>query len=305
VAVLDNAGIPGKPPETSVPPIDDIPEALRDTPKIKRRRRFKPILLLGGLLGLGAIALLVGIFLPRPTPQSSASTSQPNPTQTSPTPTATPQATIFGHFSYPEAPASELQPISFNGRLKMRKAAAKQFQAMVAAARASGVNIVPISGFRSIDEQKHLFFDTKAQRGQSASERAKVSAPPGYSEHHTGYAVDIGDGNVPATNLSPRFENTAAFKWLVKNAPFYSFEISFPKNNPQGVSYEPWHWRFVGDSHSLETFYKAKNSENTQQSELTNPSPVPTLQFPVPSPSSPVPTLQFPVPSPSYPVPSP
>jgi D-alanyl-D-alanine carboxypeptidase len=45
---------------------------------------------------------------------------------------------------------------------------------------------------------------------------------------------------------------------LQNNAAQYSFELSFPENNPQGISYEPWHWRFVGDSHSLETFYKAQ-----------------------------------------------
>ena len=90
------------------------------------------------------------------------------------------------------------------------------------------------------------------------SQRAAVSAPPGYSEHHTGYAIDIGDADVPATNLSPDFENTAAFKWLRENAAYFSFELSFPRDNPQNIMYEPWHWRFVGDRHSLETFYKAR-----------------------------------------------
>jgi zinc D-Ala-D-Ala carboxypeptidase len=101
-----------------------------------------------------------------------------------------------------------------------------------------------------------LFFDLKAQNGEVATERADVSAPPGYSEHHTGYAVDIGDGSLPATDLEVSFETTPAFKWLQKKAAHYNFELSFPKNNPQGVSYEPWHWRFVGDRNSLETFYK-------------------------------------------------
>ncbi|MCY7275262.1 MAG: D-alanyl-D-alanine carboxypeptidase family protein, partial [Phormidesmis sp. CAN_BIN44] len=73
--------------------------------------------------------------------------------------------------------------------------------------------------------------------------------------------IDIGDGNVPATNLSPSFDQTAAFNWLKQNAVRFNFEISFPKNNPQGVSYEPWHWRFVGDRQSLETFYKARGKQ--------------------------------------------
>jgi D-alanyl-D-alanine carboxypeptidase len=70
--------------------------------------------------------------------------------------------------------------------------------------------------------------------------------------------VDIGDANVPAVNLSQSFEQTAAYRWLEANAARYSFEISFSKDNKQGVSYEPWHWRYVGDSDSLKTFYKAR-----------------------------------------------
>jgi len=63
----------------------------------------------------------------------------------------------------------------------------------------------PISGFRSAKSQDHFFFDIKAARGQGATKRAAVSAP-GYSEHHTGYAVDI--GGRPATNLNTTFEKT-------------------------------------------------------------------------------------------------
>jgi D-alanyl-D-alanine carboxypeptidase len=143
----------------------------------------------------------------------------------------------------------------------MRKAAAEAFKAMQAAAAADGVSLVPLSAFRSVEDQQHLFFDVKAERGQTATKRAEVSAPPGYSEHHTGYAVDIGDANVPAANVSPDFENTAAFKWLQANAARYSFEISFSKGNAQGVNYESWHWRFIGDIQSLETFYKARGNK--------------------------------------------
>ncbi len=87
-----------------------------------------------------------------------------------------------------------------------------------------------------------------------------MSAPPGYSEHHTGYAIDIGDEYYPDADLKTSFENTSAFEWLQENAAYYSFELSFPKGNSQGVSYEPWHWRFVGDRDSLETFYRARSA---------------------------------------------
>ena len=82
-----------------------------------------------------------------------------------------------------------------------------------------------------------------------------MSAPPGYSEHHTGYAVDFIDESRPETHVEESFETTLAYQWLEKNAAFFNFEMSFPKDNDSNVSFEPWHWRYVGDQDSLETFY--------------------------------------------------
>ena len=166
---------------------------------------------------------------------------------------------VLGHLPYEEAPLAELEPITNDGRIRLRKKAAERFLAMQADARQNGILLTPLSGFRSVAEQEHLFFGIKEQRKQVVAKRAEVSAPPGYSEHHTGYVVDIGDGRAPATNLSPRFNRTAAYQWLANNAARYSFELSFTPNNHQGISYEPWHWRYVGDTDSLETFYKARN----------------------------------------------
>ena len=167
---------------------------------------------------------------------------------------------LLNHLSYNEAPEAEL--VSIGGGYRLRKTAAAKFQAMVSAARSSGVNITTISAFRSVEDQQRLFFGVGAERGQQPTKRAEVSAPPKYSEHHTGYAIDIGDSSVPATNLNQNFDTTPAYKWVKANAATYSFELSFPKDNIQKVSYEPWHWRFVGDINSLETFYKAHNLKN-------------------------------------------
>ncbi|AFY68712.1 peptidase M15B and M15C DD-carboxypeptidase VanY/endolysin [Thalassoporum mexicanum PCC 7367] len=170
------------------------------------------------------------------------------------------------HFAYVEASPAELTTIaraSDGYEIRLRSAAAESFLRMSDDARASGIDLVAVSGFRTQDEQNQLFFNIGQQRNQNPSERATVSAPPGYSEHHTGYAVDIGDGAVPSTHISQKFEQTAAFQWLQENGARYGFEMSFPINNKQGVAYEPWHWRFVGDRHSLETFYKTKDRLNT------------------------------------------
>ncbi|KGF73238.1 hypothetical protein DO97_01255 [Neosynechococcus sphagnicola sy1] len=237
---------------------DDIPEALRITPSAgsspRKSSRLRWAVI---LLGLGAIApLSLWGFLQVLRPANLASSA--NSATPQPSISGQPADQVLGHFAYAEAPHSELAPIVADGSLKLRRAAARAFQQMVAAAQADGVSLVPISGFRTIADQNYLFFKVKEEREQTTAKRAEVSAPPGYSEHHTGYAVDIGDGTVPATNLNRDFENTHAFQWLQVHAAGFSFELSFPQGNPQGVSYEPWHWRFVGDRASLETFYKAR-----------------------------------------------
>lgn len=257
--------------------MDEIPEALRDGPKIKQSSRQLPILLIASLAGLGLFTLVgSGLLFRSPPNGQENSSANITPTETLPTPTPSVEPTpspeavenVLGHLPYEEAPKSELIAITPDAQIQMRQAAAEAFRQMQAAARANGIILTPISGFRSTQAQNYLFFQVKQQRNQEARKRAEVSAPPGYSEHHTGYAIDIGDGRSPATHLSVSFENTAAFQWLKRNANRYSFELSFPPNNPQGVSYEPWHWRYVGDRHSLETFYKArelKQSTNNSQ----------------------------------------
>jgi len=268
---VNKAEFSGKPDKIPPHSIEDIPEALRDNHHVQiKASRTKLVFLIGGLVGLTVIALSAGSWYLASAPQRNAvsdsvSTSAPNPAPTQSVEEANPPATnsetLLGHFAYSEAPLQELQPIVADGGIKLRKAAATKFQEMVAAARAAGVVLVPISGFRSANTQEQLFFDIKAARGQVATKRASVSAPPGYSEHHTGYAVDIGDGATPATNLNPNFDKTKAFQWLNANAARFHFEMSFPEDNAQGVSYEPWHWRFVGDRQSLETFYKARGKQ--------------------------------------------
>jgi D-alanyl-D-alanine carboxypeptidase len=173
---------------------------------------------------------------------------------------------LFGHHAFSEAPANKLRTIGRAGdgyEIRLHEAAAKSYLRMEADAKADGIDFVVISGFRTIAEQQELFFDISKQRNQTPAQRAKVSAPPGHSEHHTGYALDIGDAAVPSANLSTNFEKTAAFQWLQSNAAKYGFEMSFPPNNPQGVMYEPWHWRFVGDDDSLATFYKKSNRNSS------------------------------------------
>ena len=146
--------------------------------------------------------------------------------------------------------------------LQLRADAGIALQAMKQAAAADGIELVVISAFRSISLQRQLFFDVGAERNQTPQARAQVSAPPGFSEHSTGYAVDLADGRRPDTNLSASFEGTAAFAWLAANAARFHYQLSFPPRNPQGVSYEPWHWRYVGSTEALQLFEAAHRLAN-------------------------------------------
>lgn len=243
---------------------EEIPAALRDGAKtrsnIKRKSASKPWTTAAIAIGLG-VWVAGGVLMmatPRDrTPIPIVSTNPRDPTATS---QSSDTDNVLNHLPYAQATEAEL--VSIGGNYRLRKTAAAKFQSMVTAARSSGINITTISAFRSVEDQKRLFFGVGAERGQQPAKRAEVSAPPKYSEHHTGYAIDVGDRSVPATDLNQNFDTTPAYKWLKANAATYGFELSFPKDNIQKVSYEPWHWRFVGDINSLETFYRAHNLKN-------------------------------------------
>ncbi len=279
-------------PELSALPTQDIPTAVREVgsparsalPQKKQPQNQPPLRLLVGL-GLAALALPLGMLVraelvTSPAEDAIEASSLPERSNSSASPDAGASAAspspLLGHYPYIEALASELVPLSAGNGISLRKAAAEKFEQMLDAAAADGVTLSVISGFRSVADQNKLFFDVKAARGEDPAKRAAVSAPPGYSEHHTGYAVDIGDGSAPSADLQFDFEQTKAFKWLKDNAAYYSFEMSFPKGNPKGVSYEPWHWRFVGDSQSLKTFYQAK----TDATAAPQPAAVPSSAAP-------------------------
>jgi len=113
--------------------------------------------------------------------------------------------------------------------------------------------LVFLSGFRSINLQNDIFYSLKSIRNQEAAERARVSAPPGYSEHSTGFAIDIGDATQRETDFETEFQNTDAFEWLINNAAKFHFKLSFPKDN-KFIDYEPWHWRYEGSIEALKVF---------------------------------------------------
>ncbi len=261
-----------------MPPLDDIPQAARDVPWVTpstpsqgrgRLPKWVKWLLWVGLaaalaLAAGGVTAWYGanggadLTAVRPIQGILAGQGQDGPAQVRDRAiTLAPASrTLLGHHAYDQAPEAELVALTTVPAIRLRSKAAEQFEAMRTAAAQSGVRLVPLSGYRSYNEQESVFFSLKAERHQDAKTRAEISAPPGYSEHHTGYAIDLGDAKQPQTHLDQSFGETAAYQWLASNAVKFGFELSFPPDNLQGVAFEPWHWRFVGDRHSLETFYQ-------------------------------------------------
>ena len=117
--------------------------------------------------------------------------------------------------------------------------AARAWNLMQRAAHHDSIAIDAISGYRSHDYQLGIF-ERKLARGQTVEQILTVNAAPGYSEHHGGNALDIGTPGEPPAEES--FERTPAFAWLGSHAGDFGFVMSYPRDNPHGIVYEPWHW---------------------------------------------------------------
>ncbi|OWR27749.1 peptidase M15 [Saccharibacillus sp. O23] len=139
-------------------------------------------------------------------------------------------------------------PFSFGGVIEkshMRKEAADALETLFAGAKEQGIELYAVSGYRSYKRQKSIFANNVAKHGEA--EAAKVSAPPGTSEHQTGLAMDV--SALSANNeLEQSFGDTKEGQWLAEHAQEYGFIVHYlkGKEDKTGYSYEPWHIRYVG-----------------------------------------------------------
>ena len=124
---------------------------------------------------------------------------------------------------------------------RLTPAAARAWKRMKSAAAEARVELYLVSAFRSFDRQCEIL-RAKLSAGQALEDILVVSAPPGYSEHHTGRAADIGAS--PDDPLDDGFERTDAYCWLVANAARFGYSLSYPPENRYGYRYEPWHWLY-------------------------------------------------------------
>lgn len=144
-------------------------------------------------------------------------------------------------------PADLVRPGSFNtGRYQLARVASISYIHMARAMKAAGAGTLELhSGYRSYTTQKSVHAGAVAKWGRVAGEN--LAARPGFSEHQTALAADVG---VPAQGCRIRvcFGTTKGGKWLAKNAWKYGFIIRYPngQTNITGYQYEPWHIRYVG-----------------------------------------------------------
>ncbi len=159
---------------------------------------------------------------------------------------------LFNHFRYPDTPATALvpAPAALGGSCRVHPAMLGDLERLLAAANgdpAVAGTLRAVSCHRPEALQRQTFCGGIGADGSgSFAERAWASAPPGHSEHATGYVIDFGTSTSRACDAEACFAATPAGRWLRANAARFGFEMSFPAGNRQQVKWEPWHWRWVG-----------------------------------------------------------
>lgn len=233
----------------------------RPSARVRRRRRFA-LLLSIAIVVITALVVVIVLLLtptPRPTPSASPTASEtPTPTPT-PTPTSTFDATAFS-LTDPTSPwvivnkLNPLQPVDYAPELRvvnvpyvyeprMRPEAADAIERMFAAFTAeTGLEMQSQSAYRSYQTQVGVY------QGNDT-----LTARPGYSEHQTGWVMDISAKPLNCA-LQICFGQTPQGQWLAAHAYEYGFVIRYPEGKTEvtGYQYEPWHVRYVGTSLATE-----------------------------------------------------
>ena len=119
--------------------------------------------------------------------------------------------------------------------------AAHSWELMKNTAYNSNIYLFPVSGYRSYADQANII-NRKLKRGATLEHILTVNKLPGYSEHHSGRAIDI--TNSKSIGLSDDFKFTNEYKWLIENADQFGFRLTYPEENNSGIIFEPWHWYY-------------------------------------------------------------
>jgi D-alanyl-D-alanine carboxypeptidase len=133
----------------------------------------------------------------------------------------------------------------------LRRSAARAVESLFAAAAAAHLPLASNSAYRPYSDQQRIYASDTANLGKTGADR--LTARPGFSEHQTGLAIDIGTAS-GRCDLNACFGRTPEGKWLVQNAWRYGFVLRYPKDQEPvtGIEYEPWHFRYIGKTLALE-----------------------------------------------------
>lgn len=133
--------------------------------------------------------------------------------------------------------------VSIGNGQKMRAEAANALDQLIDDAKSAGYTISPLSGYRSYSYQVTVYNREVSNYGQEVADTE--SARPGYSEHQTGFAVDVGGGGC---NIDSCFGDKPEGKWVAANAYKYGFLVRYTtdKQDITGYRAEPWHIRYIG-----------------------------------------------------------
>ena len=233
------------------------------SPRVRRNRRIATIIIVVVLIGVIVGAFF--LFAPKGSPVAEPSDTPSVTPSSTPTPTPTPTPTFaLDTFSNDDptspwlvvnkarplnpqdyAPA-DLTPLNIIGGGQLRAEPAAAMQALLAAYTAeTGLEMQSLSTYRSYSRQVDVYNGWVSSLGQEGADL--TSARPGYSEHQTGMAMDL--GAVPAQcPLDQCFGQTSQGLWLAAHSWEYGFIIRYPDGYTPitGYEYEPWHVRYVG-----------------------------------------------------------
>lgn len=155
----------------------------------------------------------------------------------------------------PEDYTVELETVQ--GKYQLDKKAAESARNLVAAAKEAGFNMALCSAYRTVSKSAELyqrkvneFLSYGYSEAEAKTEAAKWVAPPGTSEHHTGLAMDLVSSDYwnYYSDLEHDYEKFDSFKWLYEHCAEFGFILRYPKDKQDitGITYEPWHYRYVG-----------------------------------------------------------
>ena len=155
----------------------------------------------------------------------------------------------------------DFEKAAIEGSFTFDARAAQALIQMLADGRAAGYSLRVVSTFRTVERSEYLYTNKIAEYqaiGYSAEDAAieagKWIAPPRTSEHNAGLAIDVvsSDYDQVYGDLMHEFENFPAFEWLSQNCAEYGFVLRYPKDKQEitGITYEPWHYRYVGVEHA-------------------------------------------------------